>query len=65
MTAALASCCRHCRYRLRKIYVSVCEGTFLDKTHLSIDGILVMVHLFVAKITSYQQILQGNNLEEG
>jgi hypothetical protein len=27
------------RCRMRGIYVSVCKGTFLDKTHLSMDRI--------------------------
>jgi hypothetical protein len=45
-----------------RIYVFVCKGTFLDKTHLSMDKILLLVYLFVAKITSYEQIEQESNL---
>jgi transposase-like protein len=62
LSSGLAFRCGNRRCRMRGIYVSVCKGTFLDKTHLSMDRILVLVYLFVAKITSYEQIVQESHL---
>ena len=41
----------------KKQYISIRDGSFFDNSNLSVEQVLLIVYVFSAKITSYEQII--------
>ena len=48
----------------QKDYISIREGTFFEKSHLTLEQIILLSNLFCGKITGYDQIRHECQLSE-